>query len=63
MELTYRLKDQNPQRLDSVDITIWSRDVRDDTKALDVSAGRVRLAVMALATLLLLVDMIFKPGA
>jgi hypothetical protein len=30
---------------------------------LDIGGGRVRLAVMALATLLLLVDMIYKPGA
>ena len=40
-----------------------SRDVRDGQKPLDLAAGRARLAVMALATLLLLVDMIFKPGA
>jgi hypothetical protein len=40
-----------------------SRDVRDEQKPLDLAAGRARLAVMALATLLLLVDMIFKPGA
>jgi hypothetical protein len=40
-----------------------SRDVRDAQKPLDLAAGRARLAVMALATLLLLVDMIFKPGA
>jgi hypothetical protein len=39
-----------------------SRDVRED-KALDLGAARVRFAVMALATALLLVDMIFKPGA
>jgi hypothetical protein len=40
-----------------------SRDVRDATRPLDRSAGRARVAVMALATLLLLADMIFKPGA
>jgi hypothetical protein len=40
-----------------------SRDVRDVRSPLDIGGGRVRLAVMALATLLLLVDMIYKPGA
>jgi hypothetical protein len=40
-----------------------SRDVRDEKVALDLGAARVRLAVMALATAVLLVDMIFKPGA
>jgi hypothetical protein len=40
-----------------------SRDVRDEQKPLDRGAARARLAVMALATLLLLVDMFFKPGA
>ena len=40
-----------------------SREVRDEKAQLDLGAARVRLAVMALATALLLVDMIFKPGA
>jgi thiosulfate reductase cytochrome b subunit len=39
-----------------------SREVRED-KALDLGGARVRFAVMALATAMLLVDMIFKPGA
>jgi hypothetical protein len=39
-----------------------SREVRE-AKALDLGTARARFAVMALATLVLLVDMIFKPGA
>jgi hypothetical protein len=40
-----------------------SREVRDEKAQLDFGAARVRLAVMAVATAVLLVDMIFKPGA
>ena len=40
-----------------------SREVRDEKAALDLGGARVRFAVMALATAVLLVDMIFKPGA
>jgi hypothetical protein len=40
-----------------------SREVRDEKVALDLGGARVRFAVMALATAVLLVDMIFKPGA
>jgi hypothetical protein len=39
-----------------------SRDVRE-AGALDLGSARARFAVMALATAVLLVDMIFKPGA
>jgi hypothetical protein len=40
-----------------------SREVRDEKAALDLGAARMRFAVMSLATAVLLVDMIFKPGA
>jgi hypothetical protein len=40
-----------------------SRGVRDESAPLDFRAARVQLAVMALASAVLLVDMIFKPGA
>jgi thiosulfate reductase cytochrome b subunit len=40
-----------------------SREVRDEKVQLDLGAARVRFLVMALATAVLLVDMIFKPGA
>jgi hypothetical protein len=40
-----------------------SRQVRDEATPLDVGRARVLLAVMAAATVALLLDMIFKPGA
>lgn len=40
-----------------------SRAVRDTASALDVRRARLLVTVMAVATLLLLVDMVWKPGA
>jgi hypothetical protein len=40
-----------------------SRILREDPRAVDRGRARLLLVVMALATLLLLIDMIFKPGA
>jgi hypothetical protein len=40
-----------------------SRGVREGPRALPAERARILLAVMALATVLLLIDMIFKPGA
>jgi hypothetical protein len=40
-----------------------SRGVRDEAAGLDTGRVRVLLAVMAVATAVLLVDMVFKPGA
>jgi uncharacterized membrane protein len=39
------------------------RELRDGPALLDAGRGRLLLAVMAVATLALLVDMVFKPGA
>ena len=40
-----------------------SRAVRDTSTALDAGRTRLLVAVMSVATLLLLIDMIWKPGA
>jgi hypothetical protein len=40
-----------------------SRSVRDEAAGHDPARGRVLFAVMAVATAVLLVDMVFKPGA
>jgi hypothetical protein len=40
-----------------------SRGMRDEAADLDAARARMLLAVMAVATALLLVDMVFKPGA
>jgi uncharacterized membrane protein len=40
-----------------------SRGVRDEAAGRDLARARVLFAVMAVATALLLVDMVFKPGA
>jgi uncharacterized membrane protein len=40
-----------------------SRGLRDEAAAVDARRARLLLAVMAAATLALLIDMIFKPGA
>ncbi|MEY2534981.1 MAG: hypothetical protein QOF29_2891 [bacterium] len=40
-----------------------ARGVREDTMPVDSGRARVLLAVMAVATAVLLIDMIFKPGA
>ena len=42
---------------------LLSRAVREEGAALDAGRARALFAVMALASALLLVDMIFKPGA